>query len=64
MYLAIFNISDSNEPEEILVDLTELGLGGDCAVKNMWTGEDYGMISGIFSQQLSAHACGLFKLTQ
>jgi hypothetical protein len=39
-------------------------LGGDCAVKNMWTGEDYGMISGIFSQQLSAHACGLFKLTQ
>ena len=63
VYLALFNISDNEEPVEIAVSLAELGFTGDCAVENMWTDEDYGKISGSFSQLLAPHACGLYKLS-
>jgi hypothetical protein len=64
IYLALFNISDSDTPVEVSVDLEKLGLTGKADVINMWTGEKTGSAEGIFKQQFAAHACGLFKLSQ
>ena len=61
-YLAVFNISDDPEPKEIKVDMTALGYVSDCALINLWTGEDSGQISGEFSVSLEPHACGLYKI--
>ncbi|WP_423130442.1 glycoside hydrolase family 27 protein [Gaoshiqia sp. Z1-71] len=64
IYLALFNISDNEEPLDLSVDLTELGFDTECTVTDMWSGEVLGTVSGIFSHSLAAHACGLFKLNQ
>lgn len=62
MYLAVFNISDNPEPMEITVDMTALGYISDCALINLWTGEDSGNISGDFKVSLPAHASALYKV--
>ncbi len=63
IYLALFNISDISLPVEVSVNLADLGIDADCTVKNLWTGENVGLVSGLFSVNLTAHACGLFKLS-
>jgi hypothetical protein len=62
MYLAIFNISDEAEPLEFRIDMTTLGYVSDCALINLWTGEDTGNISGEFVTSLPAHASALYKV--
>lgn len=64
VYLALFNISDSDEPVEVSVDLAELGLDVECRVMDLWRNEDLGMASGTFTRALAAHASGLFKLSR
>lgn len=64
VYLALFNISDSEEPVNVSVDLAELGLDTKCTVMDLWSNEDLGTASGTFSQPLAAHASGLFKLSR
>lgn len=59
-YLALFNISDEAEPQEISVPLNEADI--NFAVTNLWTGETVGTFSNTFSQTLNAHASGLYKL--
>ncbi|WP_231632480.1 glycoside hydrolase family 27 protein [Mangrovimonas sp. TPBH4] len=61
-YLALFNISDDENPRELKVGLEDLGLVDECVVTNMWTGENLGSFKGEFSQNLKAHACGLFSI--
>ncbi|MCY1722008.1 glycoside hydrolase family 27 protein [Prolixibacteraceae bacterium Z1-6] len=60
VYLALFNISDSETPLPVSVDLSDIGIDGECSVSNMWTGESVGNFSGKFSQDLAAHASGLY----
>jgi hypothetical protein len=64
VYLALFNISDSEVPVSVSVDLAELGLDAECTVMDLWSNEDLGTASGTFSQPLAAHASGLFKLSR
>jgi len=64
VYLALFNISDSEEPVNVSVDLAELGLNAECTVMDLWSNEDLGTASDTFSQPLAAHASGLFKLSR
>lgn len=59
-YLAFFNISDGTEPLEIRIPLDEADV--DFSVTNLWTGEKLGTFSNTFSQNLNAHASGLYKL--
>ncbi|WP_201301082.1 glycoside hydrolase family 27 protein [Sunxiuqinia indica] len=61
IYLAIFNISDSESPIRVSVNLEDLGVKGSSLVSNMWTGENLGQVEETFGQELPAHACGLFK---
>jgi len=62
IYLALFNISDDEEPANIGVELGELGIMGPCTIINMWSGENLGIFSDWFSRQLNAHECSLVKL--
>jgi len=63
IYLALFNIADGSSPLEVGVNLVDLKLEGTYKITNMWTGEEVGEFSGDFSQHLSAHACGLYKIS-
>ncbi len=62
IYLALFNISDNEEPMQIGVDLTELGISGYCSVRELWSGEDLGKFDESFNRELPAHSCGLYSL--
>ena len=63
VYLALFNISDSEQPLTLSVDLQELGFDTDCLVTNLWTGEELERASESISVDLAAHECRLFKLS-
>jgi hypothetical protein len=62
-YLAVFNISDNQEPLEISVTLSDLGILKGKVV-NMWTGKSSGVVEKVFSVKLPVHACGLFKISE
>jgi hypothetical protein len=62
VYLALFNITDSISPVEVKVNLADLGLNGQCTVSDMWSGKEIGTFSGVFSRNLLAHGCGLYKI--
>lgn len=60
-YLAVFNISDSEEPAKITVNLADIGINGECKVINMWSGEPFGIAGDSISCTLRPHACILYK---
>jgi len=49
--------------ETVEVDLADLGLTGDVAVRDLWSRTDVGTIQGVFSAELGAHASALYLLT-
>lgn len=61
-YLALFNISERS-PLELKVNLADLGLNGKVRVTDLWKGAAVGTFEKSFSQNFSAHASGLFKIT-
>ncbi|MCD0470586.1 glycoside hydrolase family 27 protein [Flavobacterium sp. JAS] len=61
VYLALFNISD-NITESISVNLSDLGIAGDVAVLNMWTGEKSKVLSKKISAELKPHSSILYQL--
>jgi hypothetical protein len=62
-YLALFNISDKQEPLEISVNLSDLGIQ-QSKVVDMWTEKSLGKVSNVFSVKLAPHASGLYCLTK
>ncbi|WP_159518009.1 glycoside hydrolase family 27 protein [Sunxiuqinia indica] len=62
VFLALFNISDSESTVEVSVPFDELGLSGSPEVTNLWTGEKLDSIEGSFGQELAAHESILVKL--
>ncbi len=62
-YLALFNISDK-PILELKVNLADLGFKEKVHIVNMWSGEKLGIYQDFFSQNLSAHASGLYKITR
>jgi hypothetical protein len=62
-YLALFNISDKPSLE-LKVNLADLGLKEKVNIMNIWSGKKLGIFQESFSQNLSAHASGLFKITR
>jgi len=61
-YLALFNISETS-PIEVKVNLDDLGLTGNARITNLWSNENVGIFKDNFSQNISAHGSGLFKIT-
>ena len=61
-YLALFNLSDSKEPMDVSVSLSELGLTKTSKITNMWTGKAIGKFEKTISVPLAAHASGLYLI--
>ncbi|NLZ95392.1 MAG: alpha-galactosidase, partial [Bacteroidales bacterium] len=62
VYLALFNISDDELPESVSIDLNDINIDEECTVIDIWSGESLGKFSDTFSQELAAHASGLFLI--
>jgi hypothetical protein len=60
IYLAVFNISDEPDSLRLEVNLADLGLTGEVSITDLWSGNTDGRFEGFFSQNLSAHASGLY----
>ncbi|MNR28166.1 hypothetical protein D3C85_1454780 [compost metagenome] len=61
VYLALINISDTAS-ENISVNLSDLGISGNTAVLNMWTGEKSKVSSTAISAALKPHSSVLYQL--
>lgn len=61
-YVAIFNISNNNEPLKIEINLKDLGISEQCTVQDLWTGREMGKFEGTFTQTLKAHSSGLYSI--
>ena len=60
----IFNFSDNSSPITIDVNIDDLGLDGIFTIINLWNGEEIDLSANVFSQKLSAHESGLFKIVK
>jgi alpha-galactosidase len=59
-YLAVFNTGDAEA--EVKVNWDELGLAGQCALRDLWAKKDLGnAASGVF--KLAPHASGFYRVT-
>ncbi len=71
-YLAVFNIAEkqdsagqaSPDAAPVAVPLPALGFSGPCTVRNLWTGEAAGTVTGEFAPLINRHGCGLYRLSR
>ena len=59
-YLAFFNLGDA--PRVLQIDLERFGIGGPCAVADLWSGEPQTIVSGRLEALVEPHACRLLAL--
>lgn len=50
------------QPRSIAVSLADLGFSGRVKVRDLWNHKSLGMFTGTFTQQISAHGAGLYRL--
>jgi alpha-galactosidase len=62
-YLAVFNIGDVAEPAKITVSLNEMGLKGRWKVRDLWKGQNLGLLRDELVTLVPRHGAQLFKLT-
>ena len=62
-YLAVFNTGDDAAPAEIKVGFGELGLAGDCRVRDLWQRRDVGVLRGEITSTVSRHGARLYRLS-
>lgn len=62
IYLALFNISEKSSVE-VFVRLADLNLKKNVKITNLWSGTEAGIAKEQFTQNLNAHASGLYKIT-
>jgi hypothetical protein len=61
-YVAVFNTGDSGE-EQIKVSWAELGLSGDCAVRDLWAKKNLGAFPDGQTFPVAPHASAFYKIT-
>ena len=52
----------AEENRTVRVDLRTLGFEGEAHIRDLWSREDLGMFSGVFSTQLAPHASALYLI--
>jgi hypothetical protein len=65
-YVALFNTRDSGSGEAgvpVPVKFSDLGLGEDCRVRDLWAQKDLGSFKTQFAPQINWHGAGLFRVT-
>jgi hypothetical protein len=64
IYLALFNISDKEEPIEVTVNIGDIDVDQGANIINLWTGENLGKVdSAVFGKKLDKHASVLVKFS-
>jgi alpha-galactosidase len=53
-----------DDSAKITVKFSQLGLEGECVIKNLWTGENLGIFHDEFSRALRRHASGLYRISR
>ncbi len=66
-YVALFNTHDSaesgNKAEKVGVKFEEIGLSGQCSVRDLWANKDLGEFSDEFAADIPFHGAGLYKIS-
>jgi hypothetical protein len=60
-YLALFNLDD-HAPATMRVKWTQLGLSGQCGVRDLWQHKDLGNRDDEFSIEVRPHGAQLFRI--
>ena len=58
----MFNVGDTN-PEQIRVNWPELGLSGECTIRDLWMKKDTGKTSESQTFTVAPHASAFYKIT-
>jgi len=59
-YLALFNLGETET--QIEVTLNDLGINGECRIRDIWALKEIGSFSRSFKYILAPHSSGLFKI--
>ena len=62
-YLAVFNTGDTNQ-EQIKVTWPEIGLSGECTIRDLWAKKDTGKASDGQTFTVGPHASAFYKITR
>jgi alpha-galactosidase len=62
-YLAVFNIGDDSDPATVTVSLKEIGLNGNCRVRDLWKKENLGTMRDKLLTRVPPHGARLFRLS-
>ncbi|MFL6414919.1 MAG: glycoside hydrolase family 27 protein [Bryobacteraceae bacterium] len=60
-YLAVFDVGDRGT-EDIRVEWKDLGLSGECSVRDLWAKKDLGRANGRYTFKIGPHASGLYRI--
>jgi hypothetical protein len=60
MYMALFNLN--NEPAEIQVSFSDMGLKNECKIRDLWLHKDIGTFTGKFSDEVNPHGAKIFRI--
>jgi alpha-galactosidase len=60
-YLAVFNVGDRG-PERIRVQWKDVGLQGECSIRDLWAKKDVGKANGEYTFNMGPHASGLYRI--
>jgi len=60
-YLAVFNIGDT-APQEIHVNWSDLGLSGECTIRDLWAKKDVGKTAGGQTFTVAPHASAFYRI--
>ena len=61
-YVAVFNLGDTAE-EQVSINWADAGLGGKCAVRDLWARKDMGTIENGQVFRVKPHAAAIYRLT-
>jgi len=59
--VALFNVDDV-QSINVSIGWDALGVSGDHIVRDLWTGEDIGQFSSLFSVELAPHGSGMYRI--
>src|SRR6185437_4543904 len=62
-YLAVFNTGDRQD-EEIRIDWSQLGLAGNCAIRDLWAKHDLAPAAGGQTFKVAPHASMFYRIEQ
>lgn len=61
-YLAVFNLGEDAETP-VHVDLRDLGLKGDCQIRDLWAHQDLGTFNTHFDPLIGVHGAGMYRVS-